>query len=153
MNESQALALMVAPAGNRPSKPYLGGVIQVLVTSSCDKACYGCTQNSQLARPKWFMTPEQFEQAILSLKDYWGVHGVFGGNPCLSPHFKDYCEILRKHVPFPQRGLWSNNPITLENAQECARTFHPGHSNLNVHMDQKAFDLFKQGCLSATPWD
>ena len=37
MNEQECLVKMVPPAGSRPSKPYRGGVIQVLVTSRCDK--------------------------------------------------------------------------------------------------------------------
>lgn len=151
MDESACLSKMIAPGQVRPSKPYLGGVLQILVTSSCDKNCLNCTQMSQLRRKPEFMTPEQFEQAVLSLKGYFGVHGVFGGNPCLSPHFKDYCDILTKHVPFVQRGLWSNNPIKLENAEAARKCFNPSFSNINVHLDQKAFDLWKQGWPECRP--
>jgi hypothetical protein len=152
MNEQEALSKMIAPAGNRPSKPYLGGVIQILVTSSCDKACTGCTQASQLARPKWFMTPEQYKIAVKSLSGYFGVVGLFGGNPALSPYFKEYCEILwESWVPMKQRGIWCNNPITVENAQKMSQTFNPAYSNLNVHLDVEAYRRFKEGWPQCNP--
>lgn len=145
MTEQEMLDRMVAPAGYRPSKPYRGGVIQILVTSNCNLSCYNCTQASNLRRPVSAMPPEIFEQAVKSLQGYWGVYGLFGGNPTVSKYFKEYCEILRKLVPYNQRGIWCNDPLTLENAQEMRRTFDPSISNLNCHLDQKAHDLFKAG--------
>lgn len=144
MTESECLAKMKSPGQRKPGK-WMEGVIQILVTHSCDKVCFNCTQLSQLARPKWEMTPEQFEKACLSLKSYFGVVGVFGGNPALSKYFKDYCRIMRDIIPFRNRGLWCNNPITLENAKEMCSTFNPLVSNLNVHQDKKAYDLFLEG--------
>lgn len=151
MTEQECLNKMVAPAGARPSKPYRGGVIQVHVTRACDKACFGCTQGSNLAGKTEFITVENFERAVLSLRVYWGVIGVFGGNPATSPHFAEYCAIMRKHVPGDQRGIWCNNPVTLENAREMRRTFDPSISNLNVHLDQRAHDLFKDGWPECNP--
>lgn len=146
MTEQEALAKMVPPAGARPNKPYRGGVIQVLVTSSCDKQCFGCTQGSQLRRKPWFMTPDQYGQALESLRGYWGVVGMFGGNPAVSPYFEDCCKILRESwVPLEQRGIWSNNPLTTEKAAIMRQTFNPRYSNLNVHLDDRAFGLFKDG--------
>ncbi len=144
MNETECLSKMIAPGMKRPGKlGGFGGVIQVLVTSACDKACYNCTQASNIKRPLWSMTLDQFEQALLSLKGYFGVVGLFGGNPAISKYFAGYCELMRKHVPYEQRGLWCNNPITVDNAKEMRATFNPGVCNLNVHMDRNAFNLFK----------
>ena len=65
------------------------------------------------------MSPEHFEQAVRSLgfpcrqaqgHIYFGVVGLFGGNPALSPHFEAYCRILKGLVPYAQRGLWCNHP-------------------------------------------
>jgi hypothetical protein len=105
------------------------------------------------------MTAEQFEQAVRSLgfgqftdaEPYFGVVGLFGGNPALSPAFADYCAILRKLVPFEQRGIWCNNPITLDKAQMMAQTFDPSVSNLNVHLDELAYSLFKAGWPGCHP--
>ncbi len=144
MTEQECLANMVAPGQRRPTK-WMEGVIQICVTSSCDKSCCNCTQASNVRREPWFMTPVQFEQALLSLKGYFGVVGVFGGNPAVSPYFMDYCRLMREHVPFKQRGIWCNNPISLAKAREMSITYNNQFSNLNVHLDQAAYNLFKQG--------
>lgn len=151
MNEQEALAKMVAPGTPRKGK-WRGGVIQIWLTRACDKACYGCTQGSNLGGNPGMMMPEQFEQAVLSLKGYFGVYGVFGGNPATSPHFEACCEIMRKHVPFDQRGIWCNNPLTVEKAQVMRATFNPAVSNLNVHLDREAYELFRQGWPEAKPF-
>lgn len=141
MNEQQALARMVAPGTRRPGK-FRDGVIQIHVTRACDMACYGCTQGSNLAGKTSFITPELFAQAVLSLKNYWGVVGLFGGNPALSPHFGSYCDILKKHVPYEQRGIWCNHPRG--KGKLMRETFNPAVSNLNVHLSQEAYNEFKQ---------
>src|SRR5882762_6344549 len=100
MTEQECLAKMVAPGTHRPGKfgsnRGFGGVIQVHLTRACDKACFHCTQSSQLGGKTTFMMPEQFERAIESLRGYLGVVGVFGGNPAMSPHFAECCDILRR---------------------------------------------------------
>lgn len=149
MKEHEALRKMVAPGTKRPGK-WREGVIQIWVTRACDKACFGCTQGSNLAGKPGMITPEQFEQAVLSLKDYFGVIGVFGGNPSLSPHFETLCEIMRKHVPFEQRGLWCNNPMG--KAAVMRKTFNPLVSNLNVHLDKNAYDEFRKGWPESRPF-
>jgi len=151
MTEQECLAKMIAPGQVRPSKPYRGGVIQVHVTRACNQACFHCTQGSNFGGKAAFMPPEMFRQACRSLKGYFGVVGMFGGNPATHPQFRELCAVMREEVPADQRGLWCNDPMTLENAVEMRRTFAPGISNLNVHLDQKAFDLFKQGWPECNP--
>lgn len=97
------------------------------------------------------ITVDQFRLACRSLKGYFGVVGMFGGNPAISPLFKDLCVIMREEVPYEQRGLWCNDPITLENARVMRETFNPTYSNLNVHLDKKAYDLFKDGWPECHP--
>ncbi len=151
MTENEALALMVAPGQVRPSKPYRGGVIQIWTTNVCDKACFNCTQLGNIQSPRRFISVENFEKAVESLAGYFGVVGMFGANCALHPEFEALCLLLRKHVPKEQRGIWCNNPITLEKAQLMRETFTPGISNLNVHLDRKAYDLFKQGWPECGP--
>lgn len=86
------------------------------------------------------ITVQQFTDAVDSLQGYFGVYGVFGGNPALHPEFETMCAILRDRVPFEQRGLWCNHPKG--NGLSMRSTFCPWHSNLNVHLDREAYDEF-----------
>lgn len=122
-------------------------IIQVDVTSVCDKDCSNCTRAlAQIKKPD--MTPEQFEQAVLASKDWIlrenGVLSLFGGNPLASKHFENYCEILSAHLPLRNRGLWTNN--LLGKGEIAAKYFHPRLSvfNFNAHCDQVAVEKFKK---------
>lgn len=157
MNEQECLEKMIAPGQIRASKPYRNGVIQIHISRACDMSCFGCTQGSNLAGSTTVITPEQFELAVRSLgfidgmgplppldvpNVYFGVVGVFGGNPALSPHFEAYCEILKRYVPYEQRGLWCNHPRG--KGRMMRGVFNPSVSNLNVHLSQEAFDQFQR---------
>jgi hypothetical protein len=130
---------MVVPSQKRPGI-WRGGVIQIMATRSCDLACHGCTAGSNLVSKPAVMTPEQFEAAVLSLEGYWGVYGCFGGNPCTSRYFPDYCRILKAHVPYQQRGIWTNR--MMGHGALIRTTFNPAVSNVNVHLSQEAYDEF-----------
>lgn len=151
MDERECLAKMIAPGQARPTK-WRKGVIQIIVTQACNQACFGCTQGSNLAGKKDFMSPEHFRQAVRSLDGYFGVIGVFGGNPATSPYFVDYCSILRELVPFEQRGLWCNDPMKEEHGRAMAATFNPRHSNLNCHLDREAYASFKRWWPQSMPF-
>lgn len=149
MNEQEALSKMIGPNMKRKAK-WLGGVTQIHITRACDQACFNCTQGSQLAGKPVMMSPDEFEQCCLSLKNYWGVVGVFGGNPPMNPHFEEICKILKKHIPFRQRGLWCNNPLGKGNIMK--ETFNPGVSNLNVHKSREAYKEFKRDWPESHPF-
>jgi hypothetical protein len=130
---------MVTPAEKRRfPHERLGGIMEISVTSMCDKACFGCTQASNLVRKRKFITPEQFELACKSLDGYWGVIAMHGGNPCLHPQFEELCAIMRKYVSFEQRGIYTNR--LMGNGEACRETFNPKMSNFNVHMDRQAYE-------------
>src|SRR5579872_1305265 len=148
MTEAEALSKMYAPGRRRPV--WRGGVMQLWTTRGCDKACLSCTQHSNLGGKPTRITPAQFELACRSVQGYHGVIGMFGGNPCTHPDFEELCEILAWHFPFEQRGLWSNN--LLGKGAVARRTFNPEVSNLNVHLDQKAFDEFRRDWPEAKPF-
>jgi hypothetical protein len=139
---------MVAPSDRRPV--WRGGVIQLQVTRACDLSCHHCTQGSNLAGKPVMMTPDEFEAAVKSLEGYWGVVGMFGGNPALHPQFYTLCEILRAHVPFEQRGLWCNHPRGKADAMRI--TFNPAVSNLNVHLSPEAHAEFTLGWPESIPY-
>lgn len=127
---------MKSPRDKRPV--WCNGILQIWVTRACDQSCFGCTQGSNLAGKPGMITVKQFETACKSLADYFGVVGMFGGNPTMHPQFDELCQVMRSYIPFEQRGLWCNN---LRGKGSIARiTFNPKHSNLNVHMDKEAHD-------------
>ena len=122
------------------------GVLQIHITRACDLSCTGCTQGSNLQGKPVLMTTAQFEESCLSLmqgkEPYWGVVGVFGGNPTVHPDFVQICRILQKLVPFEQRGLWSNNLRGY--GKLCREIFNPEYSNLNVHTDRAAMEEMRR---------
>lgn len=149
MNRNQALLKMVMPDRRRKGKPH-GGVMQVWITRACDKSCFGCTQGSNLGGNPGFMTPDQFEEAVITLKNYFGTIGVFGGNPAISPHFEEICRRLQKHIPQEKCGLWCNNP--LGKGKIMRETFNPSRSNLNVHLDKQAYLEFRKDWPESMPF-
>jgi len=143
------LKSMVPPSQKRPGI-WRGGVIQIQVTRACDLACYHCTQGSNLAGKPAMMTPDEFDTACASLEGYWGVVGMFGGNPTMHPQFDKLCEIMRGRFPFEQRGLWCN---ALRGKGSHARiTFNPRHSNINVHLDSDAAEEFRRDWPEVSPY-
>lgn len=140
---------MVMPSQKRPHI-YRGGILQIHVTRACDRACNNCTQGSNLKGRVEFISPDLFRCAVESLKDYFGVVGIFGGNPCLHPQFDELCKILRGAIPFEQRGLWSNHPKG--KGKVAAVTFNPAFSNLNVHQSQEAYDEFAHDWPQCRPY-
>lgn len=148
MDFETCLSHMVAPGTPREGK-YMKGVIQILVTNACDLKCPYCTQGSNLTRKPRFMSLENFETAVISLKEYFGVVGVFGGNPALHPKFQEICTILEKHIPYKRRGIWCNNPLSKGSIMR--RTFNPAVSNLNVHGDERAYKEFKEDWPECSP--
>lgn len=131
---------MKSPGDTRPT--WRNGILQIHITRACDESCVGCTQGSNLAGKPVMMTLDNFYDAVISVKDYYGVIGIFGGNPTLHPQFEQICNIFASIIPFEQRGLWSNN---LRGYGElCRRIFNPAVSNLNVHTRQSNYDEMKK---------
>lgn len=125
---------MKAPADRRPG--WL--VLQIMITRACSESCFHCTQGSNLAGKPVMMTVEEFETAVKSLAGFPGTIGVFGGQPTLHPKFPEICEVMRAHVPYLNRGLWTND---LNGRGKVARiTFNPARSNLNTHMNRAAYE-------------
>lgn len=139
---------MKAPGDKRPTV-FLNGVLQIHITRVCNLSCTGCTQGSNLGGRPIIMNLQNFEKACMSLSDYFGVVGVFGGNPTMHPQFPEICAIMRKHIDFKHRGLWSNN--LMGHGAICRETFNPSVSNLNVHMDTDAYREMKRDWPECNP--
>jgi len=149
MNEIEAIQKMVPPGQPRPQVTWKQGVLQIWITRSCDKSCFGCTQGSNLKGPFAKITLDQFDDACASLHGYFGVIGMFGGNPAVHPQFEDLCEIMRSHFDQEQCGLWCNK--LFGHGAAARKTFNPAYSNLNVHLDQDAYDEFKRDWPECNP--
>lgn len=146
------LAKMKAPGDYRPGI-WRGRVLQVKVTNACDLDCKNCSVGVGIARKLkrvFHMSPEQFREALRSLRGFPGVIGMFGGNPCLHPKFEELCRIFREEIPNKdQRGLWSNR--LWGKGSICRETFNAQHCNLNVHQVQEAWDEIQRDWPEARP--
>lgn len=110
-------------------------IICIDVTNKCDLACSNCTRLLENQDHFWDITPENFRLALRSLKGYWGVIAMIGGNPCMHKNFAELCQIFEEEVPNKlQRGLWTNNYF--KHRELCEKTF--GTFNLNSHGEQRA---------------
>lgn len=146
------LARMKAPGDHREGI-WRGGVLQVKVTNACDLDCKNCSVAVGIAKKLkklFWMTPEQYRDALRSLKGYTGVIGMFGGNPAIHPKFEEMCQVLREEVPDKaQRGIWCNHPRG--KGAIMRETFNPDVSNLNVHGVKAAWDEFKRDWPESKP--
>lgn len=137
---------MLTPANKLHSG--VNDIIQIVVTTACNLfTCSNCTQLLPFRRDYLHMKLECFEQAVISLEDWPGIVGIFGGNPCSHPRFPELCEILAAVIPMERRGLWTND--LMQHGLVARDTFYPsGRFNLNAHADTAAamsFDRWLPG--------
>lgn len=73
-------------------------IVQIDVTNICDKSCANCTRFCGHYRPDklYFMELEDYEKAVISLKEFPGIIGMIGGEPTLHPKFPEMCFTSRK---------------------------------------------------------
>jgi len=110
-------------------------IICIDVTNKCDLACSNCTRLLENQDAFWEMTPDNFRKALKSLKGYFGVIAMIGGNPCMHKEFETLCRIFEEEVPNKlQRGLWTNNYF--KHRAIIEETF--GTFNLNSHGQARA---------------
>lgn len=92
--------------------------IQIEITNDCNRRCSNCTRCLNHIEKPFFMTEQQFEEAIVALVDfpqkskpakssYLKLIGIFGGEPLLHPLFPKICTILQSYIPIEHRGLWT----------------------------------------------
>ena len=116
-------------------------IICIDVTNRCDLACSNCTRLLAQQDKLWDMTPDNFRLALQSLKGYFGIIAMLGGNPCMHPKFPELCRIFEEEIPEKlQRGLWTNNPFKHEDL--CRQTF--GTFNLNAHGEARAIPAMER---------
>ncbi|HBH49730.1 MAG TPA: hypothetical protein DDX98_13885, partial [Bacteroidales bacterium] len=131
MNIEEALYKMKAP--NERRGPNFG-VMQILITTRCDLGnCSNCTQMIPY-RKKQDMCLRNFEKALKSVRNYPGIIGIMGGNPCLHKKFREISKIFSNIIPDKKRrGLWTNN---INGHGELIQEIY-GYFNFNVHGNHK----------------
>lgn len=118
-------------------------IIQIVITTACDRECSNCTQLLAWRTDYKFMTLECAREAFESLKDWPGIVALFGGNPCVHPQFPEICRIMSEIIKPEQRGLWSNN--LFKHGHVAKETFGRARmNNLNAHGDPEAFRNMSQ---------
>jgi len=133
MNADEAIRKMRGPRNMH--------IICIDVTNKCDLACSNCTRLLENQTEFWDMTPENFRMALRSLKGFYGVIAMIGGNPCMHPKFRELCQIFVEEIPNKmQRGLWTNN--FFKHRDIILETF--GTYNLNSHGAERAEGPLKE---------
>ena len=104
---------MLAPI-DKLSNPHGNDIIQIVVTTRCDRNCSNCTQLLPFRVDYAFMSLDCFEGACISVKDWPGLVAMFGGNPCVHPQFPELCRIMAKHITPEHRAKLAGLRINSE---------------------------------------
>ncbi len=70
-------------------------IIEIDITNACVHSCSNCTRFCGHHKNPYFMTFEQFKEAVDSLEGFQGRAGIMGGEPTLHPEFKRFCSYLQ----------------------------------------------------------
>lgn len=106
--------------------------IQIEITNACVNQCANCTRLVGHHPKPYFMSMEQFTNAVDSLLEFPHMVGMMGGEPLLHPQFVEFCDYLHSMLPPEKCGLWTCLPKGKEHYRDViVRTF--GHIFLNDH--------------------
>lgn len=106
--------------------------IQIEITNACINQCSNCTRLCGHHKKPFFMSLEQFKEAVDSLEDFPNRIGIMGGEPLLHPQFQEICEYLNSKRERMRCGLWTTLPKGKEHYRELiVKTF--GCIFLNDH--------------------
>lgn len=117
---------------------YEAWCIQIEVTNACPNRCAHCTRAVRHVRKPYFMSLEEIDRALESLKGWPKVVGCMGGEPTIHPQFEEVCLLYQKHFPRHQCGLWtSGGPAFEKHRKVISETFgkmlYNDHSEVGKH--------------------
>jgi hypothetical protein len=105
--------------------------IQIEITTACMYECSNCTRFCGHKEP-YYMSFDQFKEAINSMEGYPKLIGIMGGEPLLHPDFEKMCRYALTKFPKEKLGLWTTFPKGYEKYREIiCETFY--HIFLNDH--------------------
>lgn len=111
---------------------YSMDTIQIEILNACQKNCANCTRFCGHVKKPFFMSLDQFKEAVDSMVGYPKMTGVMGGEPLLHPQFEEFCHYIKSKIPKKQLGLWTGFPKGYERYREViCDTFY--HIFLNDH--------------------
>ena len=106
-------------------------IIEIDITNACINSCSNCSRFCGHQKP-YFMSFDQFKQAVDSMVRFPGITGFMGGEPLLHPQFEAFCEYALTKIPREKLGLLTSFPKGYEGYREIiCRTF--GSIFLNDH--------------------
>jgi len=112
--------------------------VQIEVTNVCRLSCSNCTRFCSQIKKPYFMSFDQFKEAVDSMIGYPKMVGFQGGEPLLHPDFEKMCEYALTKFPKEQLGLWTTLPKGFEHYREIiCKTFH--HIFINNHTRKDIF--------------
>lgn len=72
-------------------------IIEIDITNACVHACSNCTRFCGHHKKGFFMSFDEFKNAVDSLDNWNGMVGIIGGEPTLHPEFERFADYLREH--------------------------------------------------------
>ncbi len=106
--------------------------VQIEILNYCPRNCANCSRFCGHVEKPFFMSFEQFKEAIDSLVGYPKMVGMTGGEVLYHPDFEKMCEYASSKIPKEQLGLWTSFPKGYERYREViCNTFY--HIFLNDH--------------------
>jgi hypothetical protein len=106
--------------------------IQVELTNACIFRCGNCTRFCGSHYTPFYLTFDQFKEAIDSMVGFPNIVGFMGGEPLLHPQFEKFADYALEKLGKAHLGLWSTFPKGKEDLREViCRTFD--HLFLNDH--------------------
>lgn len=111
---------------------YRMDTVQIELLNACINDCANCTRFCGHIRKPFYITFEEFTQAVDSMEGYPKMVGFQGGEPLLHPEFERFCEYARSKFPRTQLGLWTCLPVGKEHYRKViCETFE--HIFINDH--------------------